>query len=109
MALENILNQLPESVTAAAAIALGAAPTCASRVDGTVMVGTGRSYENDNWVRITYQGDDVQRVVKVHPFSDVGDQDVTTDVLARLKEQQEAREQTETAASTRRGHRLIRR
>ena len=107
MALENIVNNLPENVTAAAAIALGGPPTSASNVNGGVMLGTRASYEDDNWVHIVHNGDDVQKVVKVHPFSDAADQDVTADVLAKMEESAEDDEQT--VASGRLGHRLIRR
>lgn len=92
MALENILNELPDFVVEAATIALGNAPTSASKVSGAIMLGTNGSYESDNWVKISYNNNEIQKVVKVHPFSDENDEDVTQDILSKMKADNENKE-----------------
>lgn len=91
MAINSVsLSSIPEVVMEAAKTALGKDVTSAAQVGDGVMFGGNKSYEDDDWVKITYDSDGIiSKIVKPHPFSDESEEDITSEILNQLKTEEE--------------------
>ena len=91
MAIDSVsLNSIPEIVMKAAETALKKDVTSAAKVGDGVMFGGNQSYENDDWVKITYDAEGViSKITRPHPFSDASEEDITSEILNQLKENEE--------------------
>ena len=91
MAINSVnLSSIPEAVMKAAKTALGKDVTSAAQVGDGVMFGGNKSYEDDDWVKITYDSDGIiSKIVKPHPFSDESEEDITSEILNQLKTEEE--------------------
>ena len=90
MAIDSVsLNSIPEIVMKAAETALKKDVTSAAKVGDGVMFGGNQSYENDDWVKITYDAEGViSKITRPHPFSDDSEEDITSEILNQLKEEE---------------------
>ena len=91
MAINSVnLSSIPEVVVKAAETALGKDVTSAAQVGDGVMFGGNKSYEDDDWVKITYDAEGViSKIVKPHPFSDESEEDITSEILNQLKDEED--------------------